>query len=470
MTASADQCICDYSTSRRRLSYEQTRRHVTFTSADGLPSHATGEKFKRTQQPSTRYIAPSPNEQDTFCLSEQIHITLGDKKGDVIVSFATADFNTESSVQLATSADDLKSDSDNIVTFNGNAIAYSEQLSVNFRSYNPTMGKPLLTASQILYIQNTSRWAYNKTSGEHWANYYKYPTVMNGLIENNNPYNYYDSPMIHTVILTGLKQGKTYYYRVSGSCLISKFLIPVSGDDPSIYPQTIGLTGDTGQTLVSDATFNALRHLNASFIMLVGDLSYADGWPALWDSFGNLIQNLASNVPLLTAGGNHEVGNSEAWQSYMYRYPTPHKGSNSPNFGYWGKEIGAVNLITLNSYAGYSNTSLQYQWLVRYLETSIDRSRTPWVIAQVHTPLYNSNNGHWMEGELLRLSIEPLLYSYGVDIVLSGHVHSYERTAPVYNDIPNECGAVYLVIGDGGNYEGNWRIAVARYADSARCR
>lgn len=462
--AAGDQCICDYSSTRRRLSYEKSRRSVTFTSADGLPPHATGEKFKRTTQPSTRYISPSPIEQGTFCLSEQVHITLGDKKGDVIVSFATKDFNTVSTVEVSTNADDLKSNSGkNIVTFYGNAITYSEQLSVNYQSYNPTMGKPLLNVSQIMYIQNTSRWAINKTSGEKWANYYEYPTVKTGLVEYNNPYNYYDSPMIHTVTLTALEQGRTYYYRVSGSCLISKFVIPVSGNDASIYPQTIGLTGDTGQTWVSDATFNALRHLNASFIMLVGDLSYADGWPALWDSFGNLIQNLASNVPLLTAGGNHEVGSSEAWQSYKHRYPTPHKGANSPNFGYWGKEIGAVHLITLNSYAGSSNTSLQYQWLVQYLETSINRARTPWVIVQVHTPLYNSNNGHWMEGELMRLSIEPLLYSYGVDVVLSGHVHSYERTAPVYNNIPTTCGTVHLVIGDGGNYEGAVRMIPRSY-------
>ena len=56
----------------------------------------------------------------------------------------------------------------------------------------------------------------------------------------------------------------------------------------------------------------------------------------------------------------------------------------------------------------------------------------------------------------MRRSLEPLLYSSGVDLVLSGHIHSYERTKGVYDYEPNECGPVYLNIGDGGNYEGTY--------------
>ena len=50
--------------------------------------------------------------------------------------------------------------------------------------------------------------------------------------------------------------------------------------------------------------------------------------------------------------------------------------------------------------------------------------------------------------------MEPLLYRYGVDIVLSGHVHAYERSEPVLNGCLDPCGPVYLNLGDGGNYEG----------------
>jgi len=42
----------------------------------------------------------------------------------------------------------------------------------------------------------------------------------------------------------------------------------------------------------------------------------------------------------------------------------------------------------------------------------------------------------------------------GVDIVLNGHVHAYERTAAVYKWQLDECGPVHLNLGDGGNREG----------------
>ena len=55
--------------------------------------------------------------------------------------------------------------------------------------------------------------------------------------------------------------------------------------------------------------------------------------------------------------------------------------------------------------------------------------------------------------------MESLFYDHGVNVVLSGHVHSYERTKNIYQNGTNPCGPVYLNLGDGGNREGpytNW--------------
>jgi acid phosphatase type 7 len=64
-------------------------------------------------------------------------------------------------------------------------------------------------------------------------------------------------------------------------------------------------------------------------------------------------------------------------------------------------------------------------------------------------------------GDRLRKEAEALFYTYKVNLVITGHVHSYERTYPVYNDIliqdnyisPN--GSVYILQGGSGNREGN---------------
>ncbi len=164
---------------------------------------------------------------------------------------------------------------------------------------------------------------------------------------------------------------------------------------------------------------------------------------------------------MLTTGGNHEVQSAENFVPYQLRYPTPYLGSSSPDPTYYGREVGPLHIIALNSYANTSAAGFQYEWLENYLETRVNRERTPWLVLMMHSPWYSSNTVHWMEGELTRRSMEPLIYKYGVDLVISGHVHSYERTFSTYDNELDPCGPVYVVIGDGGNYEGPanpWRV------------
>lgn len=58
----------------------------------------------------------------------------------------------------------------------------------------------------------------------------------------------------------------------------------------------------------------------------------------------------------------------------------------------------------------------------------MDREKTPWLLVLFHVPWYNSNEAHQGEGDDMKEAMEPLLRAAGVDLVLSGHVHAYERT------------------------------------------
>jgi hypothetical protein len=329
------------------------------------------------------------------------------------------------------------------------------------------MGKPRVTEEQIRELQDTSDWAFDPVTGEHYFNWDNVTEMQYGFGRYNNPDMYYQAPLLHTVEITGLVAGQEYFYRVSDSCTILRFRMPqffYSGasqeEKDLVYPFSVGLTGDLGQTEVSLMSMAALAALDADAVFLVGDLSYADGYGNSWDTFGRAFEALASQVPVLTTGGNHEVGSGEAWMPYQLRYPTPYQGSGSPDPAYWGREVGPLHVIALNAYADSNNNSLQFRWLEDYLETKVNRDRTPWVMVMVHAAWYCSNSVHWKEAERMRIAMEPLLYSYGVDIVLSGHVHAYERTTAVYLEEVNECGMSYLVLGDGGNYEAEvtpWR-------------
>ena len=72
---------------------------------------------------------------------------------------------------------------------------------------------------------------------------------------------------------------------------------------------------------------------------------------------------------------------------------------------------------------------------------------------------YNSNPSHQSEFNVInmRASMETLLVSHQVALVMNGHVHAYERSVPVaYNQtVANGQAPVYIVIGDGGNREGH---------------
>ena len=73
-------------------------------------------------------------------------------------------------------------------------------------------------------------------------------------------------------------------------------------------------------------------------------------------------------------------------------------------------------------------------------------------------------------GMLMLCSYEPLFNQYGVDILIHGHVHSYERTNPViqYMADASGCAPTYVTIGDGGNLEKvGWAVQTTRKSHTA---
>lgn len=49
---------------------------------------------------------------------------------------------------------------------------------------------------------------------------------------------------------------------------------------------------------------------------------------------------------------------------------------------------------------------------------------------------FAADSTHYLENECMREAMEPLLYANGVDVILNGHLHEYERTNPVYVSAP----------------------------------
>lgn len=139
--------------------------------------------------------------------------------------------------------------------------------------------------------------------------------------------------------------------------------------------------------------------------------------------------------PLLDAGvkfyaslGNHDDPKLEP----LY------KPFNMNGERYYTFKKGDIQFFALDS--DYMDTQ-QLAWL----EQNLRSSKAQWKICFFHHPLYNEGKMHGPDLDL-RNQLLPLLKSYGVNVVFSGHEHAYERLKPVDN-------IYYFVQGDSGKLE-----------------
>ncbi|KAL0353634.1 UNVERIFIED_CONTAM: Purple acid phosphatase 18 [Sesamum angustifolium] len=207
---------------------------------------------------------------------------------------------------------------------------------------------------------------------------------------------------------------------------------------PPSYPQQLVCCVYYG---VCGAGFARVIECKYDIHLLPGDLSYADYIQRRWDTFGELLQPLASRRPWMVTQGNHEMENipflKDGFLPYNSRWKMPYAESNSNSNLYYSFDVAGVHAVMLGSYTDYDKYSDQFRWLKADL-SKVNRRRTPWLLVLFHMPWYNSNEAHQGEGDEMMETMEPLL----------------QLLNRVFNGRSNRCGAVHITIGDGGNKEG----------------
>jgi predicted phosphohydrolase len=173
---------------------------------------------------------------------------------------------------------------------------------------------------------------------------------------------------------------------------------------------------------------------------------------------------VSTEVPMFTTVGNHEwLSEKSSFAAYLNRFDNPKVNGNREL--YYSSNIGLAHWVMVSGYCEATTKlqempcldegSAQRTWLMNDL-ASVDRSVTPWVFVVFHQPFMNSNSNHNIssEGIPMQAAIEDILYDGKVDVVFSGHVHSYERSCQSYKYVCTEEAPYYITIGDGGNSEG----------------
>jgi len=265
---------------------------------------------------------------------------------------------------------------------------------------------------------------------------------------------------IFTAVMAGLAPATSYAYRVGPSAAAMTdartfSLPPAPGADATLR---LAFTADQG-TIVPFGWAVANRLLQDHLvtgprfdvIVLGGDLSYATVTPPndevefTWDAFGLQIEPYASTATFVSVVGNHEApsgtfrllpdGSPEAigFASFTARYTDAAAGV-APRF-WFSYDFGPLHFVALSTEHDFSPSSPQLAWLEADL-AAVDRATTPFVVACLHRPVLSASVLEWADhspGAKLSASFEPVFKRHGVDVVLSGHIHSYEYTYPVFN-------------------------------------
>lgn len=265
---------------------------------------------------------------------------------------------------------------------------------------------------------------------------------------------------IHSVMLTGLKPGTRYIYRVGGpdgwsqsACFTTapstprpfKFL--VFGDSQSINYNVWGTTARNAYQANPDA----------AFFTNVGDLVDVGQDYAQWDKWFAAAKGLTAAIPAMPIAGNHESYTPERVFSmpvlFTAQFKLPPNGPAGLKGQVYSFDYGDVHFVMLDSQEGEERQYVpdmlarQKEWLERDLQAT----KKKWKIAFIHRPLYNNKPG---EGDpVIRKVFGPVFDNYQVDVVFTAHDHAYARTYPLYNGVratgPAQ-GTVYVATGRSG--------------------
>ena len=233
------------------------------------------------------------------------------------------------------------------------------------------------------------------------------------------------------VALLSIPQVRSYVTHIGGSPTKTWPLEPyAAGDEPDLRLTAVGDVGYPGTR--EDATAAAMTDAGEwrpyDALVLLGDNVYPQGDPAkldetVFEPFAPVLEAGAELWPIL---GNHDVMDDNA-DANVEALGMP---------GRWYSErLGDLLFVALDS---NDLSSDQLAWL----DDVLADTDAPWKIVALHHPPYSSGyQGSDLEARRL---VSPIVERHGVQLVLSGHEHDYERSHPID-------GVTYIVSGAGAD-------------------
>lgn len=276
---------------------------------------------------------------------------------------------------------------------------------------------------------------------------------------------------IHTAAVSDLKPGTAYEYRVGAGDKRSSWqsFHTAQGHDfkALIFPDS-----QSSDYSVWAATAQPAwqRNQDAQFFINMGDLVDNGQDHYQWNAWFDVVGDMIARIPVVPLLGNHETYDKD-WkvrmpEAYLHLFALPRIDREKYQNQFYSFDYGDVHFVVLNTQSqelADFEPSLDEDE-VAWFKEDMAKTTKKWKIVLMHKdPLqYGFANrpepreeGFSPEGRLWM----PLFDQYGVDAVLSAHLHTYRDRGHIRNFQRDESGPLYLITGVAGNvqYPGLWK-------------
>jgi acid phosphatase type 7 len=206
--------------------------------------------------------------------------------------------------------------------------------------------------------------------------------------------------------------------------------------------------GDHGSTPFSRANLAQVAARNPQFFLLAGDLSYANGRQWRWNPWFDQLEALSAHVPVMMCPGNHEA---EGNGGRAYKSRVSHPDENT----YYSFEYENVHFLVSTTGCLAEDGALKKE--IESMEADLAEAsarraegKVDFVIVMQHYTTWSDERFRRPNNPTLVRLEEEMLVRYGVDLLINGHDHSYQRSVPFAYGVPDPTGYVQVANGVGG--------------------
>lgn len=274
----------------------------------------------------------------------------------------------------------------------------------------------------------------------------------------------FDSEVLtHRATLSDFDAAQPLRYRVRNGNAVSR--------EYTLRPQPRGAFrfahfGDHGRTEYARAVRNGILQRGSDFVMIAGDLSYANGEQPVWDDWFNQTEHLFAQVPVMCCPGNHEDKDGSG-AAYRTRFSHPGQGT------FYSFDYENVHFMVSTAGALIDDGTLPQELINIELDLAQAALRRAageidFIVFVQHYTIWTDEEGRSPMNPTLVLLEENIMLRYGVDLLINGHDHSYQRSVPMGLGLPLAFGYTQVTAGGGGvgirTFSGQsaWSAAQAR--------